>query len=256
MASIVKGGFTTYGQLAGILMTESTIPRIPGDPGHAETFDFPVRYAVIRDFPFDDLIDIKRDHLENVIEAALSLQREGVHFVAADCGLFSVFQKEIADRLDIPFIGSPLTLLPLLERLLPAHLKIGLITGDTRLLKEAHLTLVGADPDRLIICGLDDCEEFQKVVVNRGQELNVEAMRNCVLKTSAALFSQGEPVGAILLECTNLASFRFDLQTKFLVPVFDIVSLIEFFAGGYLLKPFTSRFIPLAPKTGPATPRS
>jgi len=248
MVTIVQGGKTTYGNVAGILMTESTIPRIPGDPGHAETFDFPVRYAVIRDFPFEDLIDIRRDHLERVIEAALALQREGVHFIVADCGLFSVFQREIADRLDIPFLGSSLSLLPLIASLLPSHLKTGLITGDTRLLKEPHLTSVGADPGSLVIRGLDNCGEFQKVVVNRGMELNVDTMRDCVLEAAADLFSSGEPVGAILLECTNLTSFRFDLQTKFQVPVFDIVSLIEFFAGGYLLKPFASRFIPLSPK--------
>ena len=251
MVGLVHGGNTTYGHVAGILMTESTIPRIPGDPGHVESFDFPVRYAIIRDFPFEDLVDCRKDHLERVIEAALSLQREGVHFVVADCGLFSVFQKEIAARLDIPFIGSSLTLLPLLEKLLPSHLKIGLITGDTRLLKTAHLTVVGADLNRLVIRGLDNCEEFQRVVVKRATELNVDAMRACVLDTAADLFVDGDPVSAILLECTNLASFRYDLQLRFGVPVFDIVSLVEFFAGGYLLKPFTSRFIASRPKSGP-----
>ena len=38
------------------------------------------------------------------IKAALELQREGVNFVAADCGLFSLFQLEIGDGLTIPFI--------------------------------------------------------------------------------------------------------------------------------------------------------
>jgi len=86
----VFGGTTNYGQVAGILMFDSQMPRIPGDPGHAETFPFPVRYGVIRDFPFQDLVDRRRDHLDLVIRAAQDLEREGVNFVAADCGLFSL----------------------------------------------------------------------------------------------------------------------------------------------------------------------
>ena len=116
-------------------MTDSTIPRIPGDPGHAETFLFPVRYEVIRDFPFQDLVDIRRDHLSSVIQAAQALENEGVSVVAADCGLFSPFQQEIANALNIPFLGSSLNLIPFIASFLPKSQKIGVITGDTRLLK-------------------------------------------------------------------------------------------------------------------------
>ncbi len=87
-------------------MLDSTIPRIPGDPGHAETFNFPIRYGVIRDFPFEDLVEFRKDNIDLVIKAALDLQIEGVNFVAADCGLFSSFQQDIADALTIPISGS------------------------------------------------------------------------------------------------------------------------------------------------------
>ena len=76
----VYGGTTNYGQLVGILMIDSTIPRVPGDPGHAETFPFPVRYGMIRGFPFKDLVDIKKDNLDLVIKAAVELEKEGVSF--------------------------------------------------------------------------------------------------------------------------------------------------------------------------------
>jgi hypothetical protein len=61
MSRFIFGGTANYGQVAGILMLDSTIPRTPGDPGHAQTFDFPVRYGVIRDFPFEDLITFRSD---------------------------------------------------------------------------------------------------------------------------------------------------------------------------------------------------
>jgi hypothetical protein len=150
-------------------MLDSTIPRLPGDPGHAETFSFPVRYGVIRDFPFEDLVEIRPDHIDRIIKAAIDLQNEGVNFVVADCGPFSVFQRALADALNIPFIGSSLTMLPLIAGFLPQHQKVGLITGDTRLLKSEHLAAAGADPKRLVIRGMGNSAEFQNVVINRGR---------------------------------------------------------------------------------------
>jgi len=243
MPRFIFGGTTNYGQVAGILMLDSVIPRLPGDPGHAATFDFPVRYGVVRDFPFEDLIDFRRDNLDNIIKAAVDLQAEGVNFVAADCGLFSVFQKDIAAALSIPFIGSALNLLPLIAGFLPGYQKIGLITGDTRLLKSPHLEAAGADPDRLVVRGMENCEEFEKVVIQRRPKLDPEAMRSGALAAAEELFQSEEPIGAVVLECTNLITFRSDIQRQFNVPVYDLVSLMEFFADGYKIKNFTHRYI-------------
>lgn len=240
MAETVQGGYASYGQVAGILMTESAIPRVPGDPGHAETFPFPVRYGVVRGFPFDDLVVCRKDNLHLVIQAARDLENEGVKFVAADCGLFSLFQTEVAESLDVPFLGSPLSLIPLVSGFLPASRKIGLITGDARILKDEHLRAAGAKRDRLAIQGMENSAEFQRVVIERGKTLDVEAMRQGVLDAARGL--SGEPLGAVVLECTNLVTFRSDVQRLLGVPVFDMLSLIEFFEDGYRSRGFSSRY--------------
>ena len=139
MQSFVFGGTTNYGQVAGILMLDSKIPRLAGDPGHAQTFAFPVRYGSVRNFPFEDLVEIRRDKIDQILTTAIDLQNEGVNFVAADCGLFSTFQSDIANALDNPIIGSSTNLILLLAGFLGSVQIIGLITGDTRLLKENHL---------------------------------------------------------------------------------------------------------------------
>lgn len=243
MQTSVFGGTVNYGQVAGILMLDSTIPRIPGDPGHAATFSFPVRYGVVREFPFEDLVEIRRDNIDRILAAALDLQKEGVNFIAADCGLFSAFQRDIANALDIPFIGSSLSLIPLIAGFLSLKQKIGVITGDTRLLKAGHLEAVCADPTRLVIRGMEHSQEFQEVVIQRRMQLNPDAMRTGVLTAAETLFRSGEIIGAILLECTNLISFRSDIQKQFNVPVFDLVGLIEFFAASYRLHAFQSAYL-------------
>jgi len=239
MPEIVLGGLATYGQLAGILMLDSTIPRIPGDPGHAGTFPFPVRYAILHDYPFQELVDGSRKYLHLIISAVKKLEDEGVSFIAADCGLFSVFQPDIASSLKIPFLGSSLSLIPLISGFLPKRDKIGIITGDTRLLKAHHLKGAGADEvERLLICGMEKSPEFQKVVLNRGNTLDVDQMRAGVVEAAEGLLKFGKPLGAVILECSNLASFRKDVQKRLRAPVFDIVSLIEFFMQGYRLRDF------------------
>lgn len=239
MLEIVLGGFATYGQLAGILMLDSAIPRIPGDPGHAGTFPFPVRYAVLHGYPFQELVDGSRKHLQLIISAVKTLEDEGVSFIAADCGLFSVFQQDIASLLRIPFLGSSLSLIPLISGFLPKMVKIGIITGDSRLLKGHHLKGAGAgEAERLLICGMENSPEFQKVVLNRGNTLDVDQMRAGVLEAAEGLLKFGKPLGAVILECSNLASFRNDVQKRLRVPVFDVVSLIEFFVQGYRLRDF------------------
>ena len=124
---------------------------------------------------------------------------------------------------------------------LPEKQNIGLITGHTGLLKKEHLASVGADQKRLIISGMEDCSEFQKVVIERGNELDIERMKAGVLE-AARKFMDGS-VGAVILECTNLITFRSDIQRLLRVPVFDMVSLIEFFAKGYKIINFNSHYV-------------
>lgn len=243
MPDKVFGGFPTYGQLAGILMFDSASPRLPGDPGHAGTFPFPVRYEVVKGYPFEELVDIRRDHLSLIIDAARALENAGVSFVAADCGLFAPFQLDIAAALNIPFIGSALSLIPLISTLLPPAQKIGLITGDTRLLKNAHLRAAGADPERVVISGMETCPEFKRVVLQRAADIDPADMREGVLAAARQLTRCESHLGAVILECTNLVTFRADIQQQTGRPVYDAVSLIEFFADGYQRRNFDSPYI-------------
>ncbi len=98
-------------------MTPTTTPRVPGDPGHAATFPFPVVYEVVHGFTFNDLQTYDPVTLTPVLDAVLRLQDKGVHFIIADCGLFSLYQREISAALHVPFIGSSLSLIPFIKPL-------------------------------------------------------------------------------------------------------------------------------------------
>ena len=239
---LVKGGFSTYGQVAGIIVLESPVPRIPGDLGHAATFDFPVRYGVPEGFPFSDLIAGNPARLDSVIKTAQALERSGVRFVACDCGFFSVFHGEISRALTVPFLSSSLMLIPLIERTLPPGQRVGIITGHSGLLKPHHLAPVGADLGRVAVEGMEDGPEFCRVVIDRAQDLDPGGMRADTLAAGRRLLERNPDVGAVVLECTNLITFRADLQKALRRPVFDMLSLVDLMAAGFRHRTFAAEF--------------
>ena len=44
----LRGGHTNYGETIGILMLDTKFPRPRGDIGNALSYDFPVRYKIVR----------------------------------------------------------------------------------------------------------------------------------------------------------------------------------------------------------------
>lgn len=232
------GGRPYYGAVAGILVFDSAAPRAPGDPGHAATFSFPVLYQVIQGFTFEDLRTYAPERLTPVLDAALRLQERGVHFIITDCGLFSLYQRELSATLDVPFVGSSLSLIPFVLSTLTPTQKVGILTGHTTYLSKAHLQAVGADLDRLAIEGMENCAEFVRVVMNGGSELDLGALRHGTLDAANRLLQREPHIGALILECPNLATFRADLVAALGIPVFDVVSVADLFATALRLQGF------------------
>jgi len=118
---------------------------------------FPLRYGVIKGFPFQDLIEMSKDHLDLIIQAAVDLE-EGTIYCCRLQIIFPIPEK---------YFKCPSDLIPWLviefdPVFLPERKKIGLITGGTRLLKEDHLAAANADRARLIIGTWKDARHFKE----------------------------------------------------------------------------------------------
>ena len=239
---VVQAGYTTYGQLAGILMLDSQSPRAPGDLGNALSFSFPVRYGIATGFPFNDLLTGHKQNLPIVIETVRALQKEGVRFIAADCGLFSIFHEELSQSCAIPFISSSLMLIPFLRKMLPARM-IGVLTGDARILSNDHLTPVGASLENIVWQGMENSPEFSRVVIKREGDLSLTRLQAEVIAAGLQLVHKNPGIGAVILECTNLITFKKALQVRLRLPVYDLLSLVGLIADGFIYKEFTPTFV-------------
>lgn len=201
-------------------MFESAGDRIIGDPGMPGTFPFPIRHGMVPG-SYRDLIHGSPQACERLCAAAKKLEQEGVAAIAGDCGLMALYQSALAQSVQVPVISSSLVLLPLAQCLIGEDRKIGIITGHSQLLNEQHLLGANADPARLVIQGMEEQPHFRQVVLEGNCSQNYDLMAKDVLRAVELLLDQGQTLGAILLECSNLATFSAEVERVYKLPVLD-----------------------------------
>src|SRR3990170_8394775 len=124
----ITGGRHTYGEVLGIVVTHKYKARIPGDVGNAETFDFPVRYAVVPEF--NGIAHRRADPalVEPFVHAVRSLEEAGVLAVTTSCGFLAFYQDVVASSVNIPVFTSSLLLVPMVFRMAGRKGYVGVIT--------------------------------------------------------------------------------------------------------------------------------
>ena len=236
--TIAIGGKAVYGAAIGILMLEAQFPRIPGDMGNATTWPFPVHYKVVRGASPDRVVRQRADGmLTAFLDAADELIANGVAGITTNCGFLSLFQAELATHCDIPVATSSLMQHNMIQALLPPNKRVGVLTISAASLSDDHLQAAGIPLDTPII-GTDDGQEFSRVILNDELQLDVALARADLLAAGRELIAQHPDVGAVLLECTNMCPYRYDLQHALQLPVFDIVTFVQWFHSSLVSSPF------------------
>lgn len=230
------GGKTVYGASVGVLMLETRFPRIPGDIGHAATWPFPVLFTVVPGATGERVTTAKEGDrstglLDAFIEAGRKLVRDGAEGLTTSCGFLSIYQKELATEIGVPVAASSLMQIPLVERVLPARKRVGVLTFNAERLTPAHLRAAGAQEDTPVV-GMEHRREFWRYMAESSEELDVLAAREDVLDGGAELVSTYPDVGAIVLECTNMVPYARALRARVKMPVYDIRGFITWFQSG------------------------
>ena len=117
----LKGGFTNYGESIGILMLDTHFPRPPGDIGNARSYDFPVRYKIVKNAYTDRIMGHTPDPelIGSFVDAARELEAEGVKAITTSCGFLAPFQKHLAEAVSIPVFASSLLQVPMIRAAIP-----------------------------------------------------------------------------------------------------------------------------------------
>jgi hypothetical protein len=213
----------------GIIMLNTRFPRVLGDIGNPKTFAFPVRYRIVEQATVDKVVradGLSAALVDGFVAAAHELAAAGVAGLTTSCGFVAICQAELARRCPLPMVASSLCQVPLVQAALPAGRRVGVITIDARKLTPAHLAAVGAPADTPVV-GTEGGAELTRVIEQDLEELDPAKACRDVLEAGVALVAKAPDVGAIVLECTNMAPYARALAGYLGLPVFDILSLLE-----------------------------
>jgi hypothetical protein len=216
----------------GILQLQTRFPRPPGDIGHPETFDFPVRRFVVPKASAQAVV--REDPMLLVpafIEAALALQGQGAVAISTSCGFLARVQGEIAGALRVPFAASALLQVSWLLPLLAPGRRVGVVTADARALSAQHLLAAGAPTDTPV-AGLDPAGELWRTLFEDLETLDPVRAQAEAVQAALSLIRSHPEVAALVLECTNLPPYRGAIMRATGLPVYDCNTLVRWLWQG------------------------
>ncbi len=213
----------------GILMLNTRFPRVRGDIGNPGSFSFPVCYEVIELATVDRIVTANGPAgpvMDAFVEAAGRLVAAGAVGLTTSCGFMAIAQQELSGRVRVPMITSSLCQIPLVQTTLPAGRRVGVLTIDSSELTACHFSGVGAPTD-LPVEGIEGGDELARVIRQDLMELDPTKARQDVVNAGKRLLSKAPEVGAIVLECTNMAPYAKALAAEVGLPVYDIIGLLD-----------------------------
>ena len=214
----------------GIIMLDTTFPRIKGDIGNPATFNFPVRYRVVKGAsPERMVIQADKNLIQPFIEAGQSLIREGAFAIATSCGFLALFHKELTQALDVPVFSSSLLQVRMARSIIRKNQKVGIITARKASLTRDHFAAIGIEHYPLAIIGMEEAEEFSSVFIEGKLTLDSDKCRQEMKKAAFKLKELNPDIGAIVLECTNMPPYTKVVHTATAgLPIFDVVTMINY----------------------------
>ena len=146
--SAPRPGKTVYGAALGLLMLDTSFPRIHGDIGNAETWPFPVIYKIVEGATSDKVVRKGAAGLkDDFARAAKEVVAMGADGIGTTCGFLSLFQDDIAAAAGVPVASSSLMQVPWVQSTLPPDKQVGVITISKESVTPAHLEAVGVPLD-------------------------------------------------------------------------------------------------------------
>jgi hypothetical protein len=230
-----------YGMGLGIIILDDVYPGFPGDVRNASAYPFPIQYEVAEGVDIVALVE-KKDKspcLEPIQRAAKKLEEMGCRAIAAECGYFAYFQKEIAGHVDVPVFMSSLLQVPFAQQLVGPEKVVGILMADSNdlgYLTDRHLESVGVRlGSNYVVGGAMDpgvCAEFEHLWVEADRTdppgAWYEKAEQEFLGAAIAFFRRHPNMGAMVLECTGFPPFARALQRAIDIPIFSWGTLLDY----------------------------
>ncbi|MDA0963158.1 MAG: aspartate/glutamate racemase family protein [Proteobacteria bacterium] len=234
---MLTGGKAVHGATLGILVLDSRFPRIPGDAGNALTWPFPVQYRLVpAASPEAAVLGDPLVLAQDFIREGRALVQAGCDGIATTCGFLVPLQDRLADALGVPVATSSLMQVPMVARMLPPGLRVGIITISAASLTQSHLDAARIPPGTPIR-GVEG-SGFARDILRNADALDIAAARADLVAAAQGLVADHPDLGAIVLECTNMVPYAPDVRRATGLPVFSIYTYLTWFQAALLPRRF------------------
>jgi hypothetical protein len=160
----------------------------------------------------------------------------GCRAIAAECGYFAYFQREIADCVNVPVFMSSLLQVPWAQQLVGSGQVVGLLAARKDRLTQAHLDAVGIRPgSNYVVGGAEDdgrCLEFEHLWSEFKRTdppgAYYDKAEREFLPVAVEFYRDHPNMGAMVLECTGFPPFARALQREIDIPIFSWGTLLDY----------------------------
>ena len=229
---------TCYGMGLGIMVLDDAYPGFPGDVRNASAFPYPVQYEIAEGVDNYTLVwaQDKSPCLPGIQRAARKLERMGCRAIAAECGYFAYFQKEVAGYVDVPVFMSSLLQVPFIQQIIGPEKAVGIVCAQRRFLSDVHLANVGIDlSSNYVIAGAQDeygCPEFDNMWDPEKRpdvpEIRFDNAQADMIRVCREFCRKNPRIGALMLECTGMQPFARAVQRAVDLPIFSWGTLLDY----------------------------
>lgn len=240
----VTKGSLFQGITVGILQISGThVVFLPGNVSNATTYKYPVRFLPIPGVEHHQIISGDPSVVESIIAGAKQLELEGCRVIVGNCGYFGHFQQEVNEQVDSMVFLSSVIQIPWILTGLKTDQKLLIMCASSKNLDEQLMEscrVPKEDRDRCIIGGMEDYQEFQNILYDKGI-INYDRLGEEMLDCISKLLKEHPDIGAILLECTEFPPYAAQIQEMCNLPVFDFITMINFLHNAAAQEPYYGR---------------
>ena len=209
----------------GLLQLEALL----GNSTNLKSYPFPVRLVRVDGANVENvIIHPSQKLLSNMIRISKKLvNEEGIRAISTSCGFNAIFQKELAEALDVPVFTSALLQVPFVHNLIGKDKIVGVITANKSALTKEHFEACGITDDiNVEVMGLENAKEWSKIFEKPNEKFDIDAVTEEIIGAAKKGVAKYPEIGAIVLECTDLPPYAAKIREAVNLPVFDFNSMM------------------------------
>jgi phosphoribosylcarboxyaminoimidazole (NCAIR) mutase len=220
----------------GVLMLAGKMADVPGCMASESTFPYPVRRYVVPGSAAPRTPDDARAMLPSYVAAARELEREGVSVITANCGLMALLQEPVADAVDVPVVLSSLVAVPTVARMIGSRRRVGILTFYPDAVGEENFAACGWSSSQfpVSVAGVAQHDSWCRFLETKQTGDGLYArLRGDMLAVIEEFLAREPDIGALVCECTMLPAVLHDVRPLVPVPIFDVLTVLDWAASGF-----------------------